>query len=106
MADILDGQMHLRNHLAVVRHDLRDEVARLYYLSGVRWTSRCTMPWSGCDDKAATCPDISSARSPAVVSAFSCVAAQNPHPGAGMLTGFPFATRGTSAPLKRNFPMA
>ena len=43
---------------------------------------------------------------PAVVSVFSCVTAQNPHPGAGMLTGFPFATRGTSAPLKRNFPMA
>ncbi|KAK4117930.1 hypothetical protein N657DRAFT_536177, partial [Parathielavia appendiculata] len=42
---------------------------------------------------------------PAVVSVFSCVTAQNPHPGAGMLTGFPFATRGTSAPLKRNFPM-
>src|SRR3954471_8942147 len=43
---------------------------------------------------------------PAVVSAFSCVAAQNPHPGAGILTGFPFARRRTSAPLKRNFPMA
>jgi len=29
----------------------------------------------------------------AVVSAFSCVAAKNPHPGAGILTGFPFAIR-------------
>ena len=29
-------------------------------------------------------------RAPADVSAFGCVAAKNPHPGAGMLTGFPF----------------
>ena len=45
-------------------------------------------------------------RAPARVSEFCYVAVENPHPGAGMLTGFPFATRGTSAPLKRNFPMA
>ena len=30
---------------------------------------------------------------PADVSAFSCVAADNPHPSAGMLTGSPFARR-------------
>ncbi|PLB42736.1 hypothetical protein P170DRAFT_514718 [Aspergillus steynii IBT 23096] len=44
-------------------------------------------------------------RDPADVSAFSYVAVENPHPGAGMLTGFPFGTRRTRAPFKRNFPM-
>ncbi|KAF2206168.1 hypothetical protein CERZMDRAFT_53912 [Cercospora zeae-maydis SCOH1-5] len=43
---------------------------------------------------------------PADVSTFSCVAADNPHPGAGMLTGFPFAKRRVARTLKRNFPMA
>ena len=44
-------------------------------------------------------------RAPADVSAFSYVAVENPHPGAGILTGFPFGTRRTRAPFKRNFPM-
>ncbi|PWY61464.1 hypothetical protein BO70DRAFT_401683 [Aspergillus heteromorphus CBS 117.55] len=44
-------------------------------------------------------------RTPADVSAFSYVAVENPHPGAGILTGFPFGTRRTRAPFKRNFPM-
>ena len=44
-------------------------------------------------------------RTPADVSAFSYVAVENPHLGAGMLTGFPFGKRRTRAPLKRNFPM-
>jgi len=37
-------------------------------------------------------------RAPAGVSAFSYVAVENPHPGAGILTGFPF---GGSARTKR-----
>ena len=45
-------------------------------------------------------------RAPADVSAFSYVAVENPHPGAGMLTGFPFDQRRTRAPFKRNFPMS
>ena len=42
---------------------------------------------------------------PADVSAFCCVAAKNPHPGAGMLTGFPFggAAR-TSAHFETELP--
>ena len=44
-------------------------------------------------------------RTPADVSAFSYVAVENPHPGAGILTGFPFGTRRARAPFKRNFPM-
>ncbi|PWY62886.1 hypothetical protein BO70DRAFT_303800 [Aspergillus heteromorphus CBS 117.55] len=46
-----------------------------------------------------------SSQDPADVSAFSYVAVENPHPGAGILTGFPFGTRRTRAPFKRNFPM-
>ena len=45
-------------------------------------------------------------RAPADVSAFSYVAVENPHPGAGILTGFPFAGRRVARTLKRNFPMA
>ncbi|KUJ06135.1 hypothetical protein LY89DRAFT_703100 [Mollisia scopiformis] len=41
---------------------------------------------------------------PAIVSAFSYVAVENPHPGAGILTGFPFAGRRTSAHFKTEFP--
>ncbi|PWY61485.1 hypothetical protein BO70DRAFT_401681 [Aspergillus heteromorphus CBS 117.55] len=41
------------------------------------------------------------AKDPADVSAFSYVAVENPHPGAGILTGFPFGTRRTRAPFKR-----
>ncbi|KAF1855806.1 hypothetical protein Lal_00008640, partial [Lupinus albus] len=41
-------------------------------------------PSSGQTDFRRTLPGA-----PAVVSTFSCVAAQNPHPGAGILTGFP-----------------
>ena len=44
-------------------------------------------------------------KAPAVVFAFSYVAVENPHPGAGILTGFPFGTRRARAPFKRNFPM-
>ena len=44
-------------------------------------------------------------RAPADVSAFIYVAVESPHPGAGMLTGFPFGTRRTRAPFKRNSPM-
>ncbi|KAF3946745.1 hypothetical protein CMV_027020 [Castanea mollissima] len=43
-------------------------------------------------------------RAPAVVSTFSCVAAQNPNRGAGILTGFPFAIRRTSAHFKTELP--
>jgi hypothetical protein len=38
------------------------------------------------------------------VSAFVCVTAKNPHPGAGMLTGFPFAKRCASAHVKSELP--
>jgi hypothetical protein len=41
---------------------------------------------------------------PAGVSAFGCVAAKNPHPGAGMLTGFPFAKRRASAHVESELP--
>ncbi|PSS06607.1 hypothetical protein M430DRAFT_70473 [Amorphotheca resinae ATCC 22711] len=41
---------------------------------------------------------------PAVVSAFSYVAVENPNPGAGILTGFPFEGRRTSAHFKTEFP--
>jgi len=33
-----------------------------------------------------------------------CVAAESPHPGAGMLTGFPFAGRRTSARFNAELP--
>ncbi|PKX88259.1 hypothetical protein P174DRAFT_380650 [Aspergillus novofumigatus IBT 16806] len=59
-----------------------------------------TGPRKGCQEEKRTLP-----RTPADVSAFSYVAVENPHPGAGMLTGFPFGTRRTRAPFKRNFPM-
>ncbi|KAH9832121.1 hypothetical protein Tdes44962_MAKER10556, partial [Teratosphaeria destructans] len=45
-----------------------------------------------------------SSRGPADVCAFSYVAVDNPHPGAGMLTGFPFAGRRVVRALKRSFP--
>jgi hypothetical protein len=45
-------------------------------------------------------------RAPADVSAFSYVAVENPHPGAGILTGFPFGGRRTSARFKTEFPYA
>ena len=54
----------------------------------------------GCQEEKRTLP-----RAHADVSAFSYVAVENPHPGAGMLTGFPFGTRRTRASFKRNFPM-
>ncbi len=41
---------------------------------------------------------------PADVSAFAYVAVENPHPGAGMLTGFPFGGRRTSARLQAELP--
>ena len=41
---------------------------------------------------------------PADVSAFSYVAVENPNPGAGILTGFPFEGRRTSAHFKTEFP--
>ena len=43
-------------------------------------------------------------RAPAVVSAFSYVAVENLNPGAGILTGFPFEGRRTSAHFKTEFP--
>ena len=43
-------------------------------------------------------------RTPADVSAFSYVAVENPNPGAGILTGFPFEGRRTSAHIKTEFP--
>ncbi|KAL2367390.1 hypothetical protein RJ035_008053 [Blastomyces gilchristii] len=43
-------------------------------------------------------------RTPADVSAFSYVAVENPHPGAGMLTGFPFDGRRTRARFQTEFP--
>lgn len=45
-------------------------------------------------------------RAPADVSAFSYVAVENPHPGAGMLTGFPFEGRRARRTLKRSFPIS
>ena len=45
-------------------------------------------------------------RAPADVSAFGYVAVKNPHPGAGILTGFPFGGRRERArTLKRSFPI-
>ena len=41
---------------------------------------------------------------PAAVSAFRCVAAQSPHPGAGMLTGFPFGGRRPRARVDAELP--
>ncbi|KAF1980626.1 hypothetical protein K402DRAFT_301981, partial [Aulographum hederae CBS 113979] len=41
---------------------------------------------------------------PADVSTFSCVAADNPHRGTGILTGFPFARRRPRAHFKTEFP--
>ena len=41
---------------------------------------------------------------PADVSAFSYVAVENPHPGAGILTGFPFEERRTSARFETELP--
>ena len=41
---------------------------------------------------------------PADVSTFSCVAAKKLHPGAGILTGFPFARRRTRARLQSELP--
>ena len=52
-----------------------------------------------CQEEKRTLP-----RAPAVVSTFSYVAVENPHPGAGILTGFPFEGRGTSAHFKTEFP--
>ena len=43
-------------------------------------------------------------RAPARVSEFCYVAVENPHPGAGMLTGFPFEGRRTSAHFKTELP--
>jgi hypothetical protein len=43
-------------------------------------------------------------RAPADVSAFRCVAAKNPHSGAGMLTGFPFAKRRAGAHVDSELP--
>lgn len=42
----------------------------------------------GCQEEKRTLP-----RAPAVVSEFSYVAVESPHPGAGILTGFPFEGR-------------
>ena len=43
-------------------------------------------------------------RAPADVSAFSYVAVENPHPGAGILTGFPFDGRRTRAHFQTELP--
>ncbi|KAF2785809.1 hypothetical protein K505DRAFT_261302, partial [Melanomma pulvis-pyrius CBS 109.77] len=43
---------------------------------------------------------------PAKVSALSCVAAENLHPGAGILTGFPFEGAAQAPTLKRSFPIS
>jgi hypothetical protein len=45
-------------------------------------------------------------RTRADVSAFSYVAVENPHPGAGMLTGFPFGRRRTRARFLTELPYA
>jgi hypothetical protein len=43
----------------------------------------------------------------ASVSKFICVAAKDPHPGSGILTGFPFdRRREESRALKRSFPIS
>ncbi|KAF2123284.1 hypothetical protein P153DRAFT_304443, partial [Dothidotthia symphoricarpi CBS 119687] len=39
------------------------------------------------------------------VSALSCVAAENLHLGAGILTGFPFEGEAQAPTLKRNYPI-
>jgi hypothetical protein len=41
---------------------------------------------------------------PADVTWFSCVAALSPLPGSGILTGFPFDRRGTSACFETELP--
>ncbi|KAF1839851.1 hypothetical protein K460DRAFT_297877, partial [Cucurbitaria berberidis CBS 394.84] len=43
---------------------------------------------------------------PAKVSALSCVAAENLHSGAGMLTGFPFKGAAQAPTLKRNYSIS
>jgi hypothetical protein len=53
----------------------------------------------GCQEEKRTLPGP-----PAVVSEFSCVAVESPHPGAGILTGFPFEGRRTSTYFKTEFP--
>ncbi|RPB06328.1 hypothetical protein P167DRAFT_497822, partial [Morchella conica CCBAS932] len=55
----------------------------------------------GCQEEKRTLP-----RAPADVSEFSYVAVENPHPGAGILTGFPFDGRRVMRTLKRSFPMS
>ncbi|KAF2702426.1 hypothetical protein K504DRAFT_394357, partial [Pleomassaria siparia CBS 279.74] len=45
-------------------------------------------------------------RAPAKVSALSCVAAENLHLGAGILTGFPFKGAAQAPTLKRSFPIS
>ena len=45
-------------------------------------------------------------RAPADVSAFIYVAVESPHPGAGMLTGFPFGTRRVQGAFQTEFPYA
>jgi hypothetical protein len=52
-----------------------------------------------CQEEKRTLP-----RAPADVSTFSYVAVENLHPGAGILTGFPFEGRCTSACFKTEFP--
>ena len=53
----------------------------------------------GCQEEKRTLP-----RTPADVSAFSYVAVENPNPGTGILTGFPFARRRPRAHFKTEFP--
>ena len=53
----------------------------------------------GCQEEKRTLP-----RTPADVSAFSYVAVENPHPGAGILTGFPFDGRRTRAHFQTELP--
>ncbi|KAJ5453336.1 hypothetical protein N7530_012803, partial [Penicillium desertorum] len=52
----------------------------------------------GCREKKRTLP-----RTPANISAFSYVAVENPHLGAGMLTGFPLRHTAHEGAFKRNF---
>ena len=67
---------------------------------------RCTLapdnPISGCVDGQEEKKTLPGA--PADVSRFSYVAVENPNPGAGILTGFPFEGRRTSAHFKTEFP--
>lgn len=55
----------------------------------------------GCQEEKRTLP-----RAPADVSEFGYVAVESPHPGAGILTGFPFDGRRAMRTLKRSFPMS